>query len=55
MTPLDMTVASEASQTLPMVRKIGMMDLKDALAKGIGDFWAIPTHVIFLSIIYPPS
>ena len=27
--------------------------LKDALAKGIDDFCAMPTHVIFLSIIYP--
>jgi uncharacterized membrane protein len=53
MTHLDMTVGSDASQALPMVRKIGMMDLKDALAKGIEDFRAIPTHVIFLSIIYP--
>jgi uncharacterized membrane protein len=53
MTYLDMTVGSDTSQALPMVRKIGMMDLKDALAKGIEDFRAIPTHVIFLSIIYP--
>ena len=30
-----------------------MSDLKDALAKGIDDFKAFPTHVIFLSIIYP--
>ena len=53
MTHLEMTVGSDAGQALPMVRKIGMMDLKDALAKGIEDFRAIPTHVIFLSIIYP--
>jgi uncharacterized membrane protein len=53
MTHLDMTVGSDASQALPMVRKIGMTDLKDALAKGIADFRAIPTHVIFLSLIYP--
>ena len=53
MTHLDMTVGSDTSQALPIVRKIGMMDLKDALAKGIEDFRAIPTHVIFLSIIYP--
>src|ERR1700719_1294009 len=53
MTHLDTMVGSDASQALPMVRKIGTADLKDALAKGIGDFWAIPTHVIFLSIIYP--
>ncbi len=53
MTHLDMTVGSDASQALPMVRKIGMRDLKDALAKGIEDFRTIPTHVIFLSLIYP--
>jgi uncharacterized membrane protein len=53
MTHLDVTVGSDASQALPMVRKIGMRDLKDALAKGIEDFRAIPTHVIFLSLIYP--
>jgi uncharacterized membrane protein len=53
MTQLEMKIGVDASQALPMVRKIGMMDLKDALAKGVEDFRAIPTHVIFLSIIYP--
>ena len=27
--------------------------LRDALTKGLDDFWAMPTHVIFLSLIYP--
>src|SRR5258707_12449348 len=53
MTHLDMMISSHASHGLPIVRKIGMADLKDALAKGIEDFWAVPTHAIFLSIIYP--
>jgi len=53
MTHLDTTVGSHASQALPIVRKIRITDLKDALAKGIEDFWAVPTHAIFLSIIYP--
>ena len=53
MSHLDTMVGSDARQALPMVRKIGMTDLKDALAKGVEDFWAIPTHAIFLSIIYP--
>jgi uncharacterized membrane protein len=53
MTQLDMTVGSPPSHALPIIRKIGMADLKDALAKGIEDFWAVPTHAIFLSIIYP--
>jgi uncharacterized membrane protein len=50
---LHVMVGSQASAALPAVRKIGLSDLKTALAKGIDDFWAFPTHVIFLSIIYP--
>jgi uncharacterized membrane protein len=53
MTHLHAIVGSQASPALPVVRKIGMTDLKDALAKGIDDFRAFPTHAIFLSIIYP--
>jgi len=53
MTHLDIAIGSDASHALPVTRKITMTDLKDALAKGIEDFWAVPTHAIFLSIIYP--
>ena len=53
MTHLDMTVGSDASHPPPIIRKITTTDLKDALAEGIDDFWAVPTHAIFLSIIYP--
>jgi len=35
------------------VRRIGFADLKDALAKGVDDFIAMPTHAMFLCIIYP--
>ena len=41
------------SPAYPIVRKIGFADLKDAVAKGIDDFSAMPTHVIFLALIYP--
>lgn len=37
----------------PMVRSIGFSDLKDALARGIDDFWAVPTHALFLILLYP--
>jgi uncharacterized membrane protein len=37
----------------PVVRKIGLSDLNEALAKGFEDFAAIPTHVLFLGVIYP--
>jgi uncharacterized membrane protein len=36
-----------------MVRKIGVADLKDALASGLDDFKAMPSHAVFLCIIYP--
>lgn len=53
MTYLHVMMGSDASPTLPEVRKIDLADLKEALAKGIDDFRAFPTHVVFLSIIYP--
>jgi uncharacterized membrane protein len=44
---------AQTGSTHVSVRRIGMGDLKDALAKGIADFNAMPTHAIFLSLIYP--
>jgi uncharacterized membrane protein len=43
------------AQSLPRVRKISPRDLGDVLARGFADFWAMPTHVIFLSLIYPAA
>src|SRR5580704_18380250 len=53
MTHLHVVAGSESTATLPVVRKIAMSDLKEALIKGLDDFRAFPTHVMFLSIIYP--
>src|SRR5882724_5551755 len=53
MSHLHAIVGADARPAFPTVRKIGMVDLKDALARGIDDFRAFPTHVIVLSIIYP--
>lgn len=39
--------------TLPAVRRIGVSDLKEVLVKGLEDFGAYRTDVIFLCIIYP--
>jgi uncharacterized membrane protein len=44
---------SEAINTPPVVRRIRFADLKDALAKGIDDFKAMPSHALFLCLIYP--
>ena len=38
---------------LPAVRRIGLADLRDALAKGIDDFEAYRSDVVFLFLIYP--
>jgi len=45
--------AAGRAPSLPRVRAITPRDLVDVLAKGFDDFWAMPTHVIFLSLIYP--
>src|SRR5690606_11560933 len=44
---------AERAHALPVVRKIGMGDLRAALAMGLDDFLAKPSHVLFLGILYP--
>lgn len=45
---------NEAEEALPpTVRRIGVEDLKDALRKGLDDFAACRTDVIFLCLVYP--
>jgi len=43
----------ESAAAPPAVRKIGFADLKRALAKGIDDFAACRSDVIFLCLVYP--
>ncbi len=35
------------------IRSIGPGDLRKALINGLADFEAMPTHLIFLCLIYP--
>jgi uncharacterized membrane protein len=42
-----------AESKTPVVRKIGMADIREALSHGTSDFLAMPTHAIFLCLIYP--
>lgn len=37
----------------PVIHTIGFSDLKEVLVKGLADFNAMPTHIIFLCLIYP--
>jgi uncharacterized membrane protein len=43
----------DVSPAYPIVRKIGLQDLKQALAEGYADFLARPSHLVFLGLIYP--
>jgi uncharacterized membrane protein len=45
--------SSAKSSDRPNIRRIGTADLKDALVKGLADFNAMPTHLVFLGLIYP--
>jgi uncharacterized membrane protein len=45
--------ASERTATDPVVRRIVPADLMEALKKGYDDFAAMPSHAIFLCIVYP--
>lgn len=37
----------------PAIRKITVSDLLDCLGRGWDDFWAMPTHLAFVGLIYP--
>lgn len=45
------TAASAESELT--IRKISISDLWDALAQGYADFTAMPSHAVFLCVIYP--
>jgi uncharacterized membrane protein len=36
-----------------VVRKVGPADIREALTKGLDDFWAMPSHIVFLGLFYP--
>ena len=44
-------IAAQAAE--PMVRTIGVADLRVALSAGLDDFLAAPTQLVFLCILYP--
>jgi len=49
----NILIGAEGRLAQPVIRKISMADLRDVLAKGMDDFYAMPTHALFLCIIYP--
>ena len=53
MSQSNVIVGPDSTPVYPSVRKIRPADLKDALAKGIDDFLAMPSSHVFLGLIYP--
>jgi uncharacterized membrane protein len=53
MSQYHILVDPAAIETPPVVRRIRFADLEDALARGFDDFMAMPSHALFLCIIYP--
>ena len=49
----NILVGAGTPSAQPIVRSIGLADLREALVKGIDDFYAMPTHAMFLCVIYP--
>jgi uncharacterized membrane protein len=46
-------VGTATNPTLPLVRRITPSDLLHSLARGLDDFAAMPSHALFLCVIYP--
>ncbi|HEY8578575.1 MAG TPA: DUF2189 domain-containing protein [Beijerinckiaceae bacterium] len=54
MTHLDIIMPVEPRSAADLrVRRLHVSDLRRALERGAADFWAMPTHVIYLAMIYP--
>src|SRR5580704_13222569 len=48
-----MLVGASAGPQNLVIRRVAPSDLFDALARGIDDFVAMPSHAVFLCVIYP--
>ena len=44
---------AEIGHARPIIHSIGAADIRDALVGGLADFKAMPTHLVFLCLIYP--
>ena len=53
MSRTDAIAPIEPADALPVVRDVSTDDVVEALKKGVDDFRAMPTHVVFLCLIYP--
>jgi uncharacterized membrane protein len=53
MAQAHLVVGAADADAQPKIRSIGLADLKDALSRGLDDFLAMPSHAVFLCLIYP--
>jgi uncharacterized membrane protein len=53
MAQLHVMSGADARVAHPVIRNIAVSDLIDALARGWADFSAMPSHALFLCLIYP--
>ena len=53
MTNFHVYVGRDQAQVAPVIRTIEPSDIRDALISGIDDFRAMPSHLVFLALMYP--
>ena len=46
-------VGQDAAAAVPVIRRIEVKAIREALEKGVSDFWAMPSHAAFLALAYP--
>ena len=47
------SIGQDAAGAAPVIRKIEIKDIREALEEGLNDFWAMPSHAAFLGLVYP--
>jgi uncharacterized membrane protein len=52
MTSYDLSLRAQPSPRF-IIRRLRLSDLGTALSRGMEDFWAMPSHLLFLGIFYP--
>ena len=46
-------IGEDAAAAVPVIRRIELKDIREALQGGVNDFWAMPSHAAFLALVYP--
>jgi uncharacterized membrane protein len=46
-------LTQDAAAAVPVIRRIKVKNIREALEEGARDFWAMPSHGAFLALVYP--